>query len=248
MIVIKDLSFSYDGNKPLFENLNIKIPKGKFITIIGPNGCGKSTLLRLISKELKYNSGDIIISEKKLLDIKTLELAQKLAFSRQKTSENLSFTCLDYVLLGRRPYKEQFEDFNKNDLKIVEKNLKITDSISFINKNLNQISGGEFQRISFAKILTQNTPLILLDESFSAMDINYKVLSLKILKEKVREGKTILCVMHDINLAYKYSDHIIMLKEGKVYNYGKPDSILNTSSIKEVFEIEVEKIEKKGFL
>lgn len=246
MIDIKSMTFSYD-NKNIFEDFNLHIPRNKFISIIGPNGCGKSTLLKLISKELKQSSGEIYVDNKNIQELKPIDFAKILSFNRQQVSNIFPFTCLDYVMLGRRPYKNQFEDYNLNDFNLVEKYLKETFTYEFLEKKLNQVSGGELQRINLAKILIQETEIILLDESFSAMDLYYTVSNLNLLKKTVKKNVTIVCVMHDLNLVYQYSDHIILLNHGEVYKSGKPDDVLTVETIKDVYKIDVEKIENKGF-
>jgi len=247
MITIKDLEFKY-GQKMLFENLSVDIPKGKFVSIIGPNGCGKSTLLKLINNELDYQQGQVLIEGVDSKDLSPLERAKLLAFNRQNVNQVFPFTCLDYVLMGRRPHKGHFEDYHQNDLKIVENAFNETDTLGFIEKKLNEISGGELQRINLAKVLTQNTSYLLLDESFSAMDIYYKIKSLELLKKKVTSDRCIICVMHDLNLVYQYSDYVILMKEGKVYAQGMPNEVLNEGTIKAVYGILVEYIKNKGFL
>ncbi len=246
MIEIKNLSFSYN-NKVIFDKLSVNIPKGKFVSIIGPNGCGKSTLLKLINNDLNYKQGEILIDGNVSTSLSPLDKSKLLAFNRQLSSQVFPFSCLDYVLMGRRPYKNRFEDYNKEDIFIVESVLKKTNTESFINKKLNEISGGELQRINFAKILVQNTPYIFLDESFSAMDVFYKIESLNTLKNEYSD-KTIVCVMHDLNLVYTYSDYVILLDNGKVFKAGTPQEVLTEGNINIVYKIEVDYIDGKGFL
>ncbi|MBI9014479.1 MAG: ABC transporter ATP-binding protein [Clostridiales bacterium] len=247
MISIKNLKFKYD-QKLLFEGLSVDIPKGKFVSIIGPNGCGKSTLLKVINNELSYMQGQILIEGVDSMNMSPLERAKLLAFNRQTVNQVFPFTCLDYVLMGRRPHKGHFEDYTQNDLEIVENAFAETDTLNFIEKKLDEISGGELQRINLAKVLTQNTSYLLLDESFSAMDIYYKIKSLELLKKKMTQDRCILCVMHDLNLVYQFSDYVILMKEGKIYAEGMPDEVLTESTIKAVYGIHVEYIKNKGFL
>lgn len=245
MISIKDLSFSYH-KKSVLKNISVDIPSGMFVSIIGPNGCGKSTLLKLIAKDLDYQQGQIMINDIDSQGYSTNEYSRLLAFNRQHLEGIYPFTCLDYVLLGRRPYKAQFEDYSSEDLQITENILKLTDTTDFIEKHLNQISGGELQRINLAKSLIQDTPYLLLDESFSAMDIYHTVQCLNLLKRKI--DKSVICVMHDLNLVYKYSDYVIMLNDGEVVQAGEPKEVLTESAIRAVYGIDVEYIENKGFI
>ncbi|MCH4888257.1 ABC transporter ATP-binding protein [Acidaminobacter sp. JC074] len=245
MIEIKNLFFSY-GKKTIFESLDLVIPESQFVSIIGPNGCGKSTLLKLLSNDLDYQRGQIHIEGKAQGDYSTGEFSRLLSFNRQDVNGIFPFTCLDYVLMGRRPYKTHFEDFTKDDLNLVEKFLKMTDTEDFIHASLNEVSGGELQRINLAKCLVQDTPYLLLDESFSAMDIYHTIKSLNMLKGL--SDKNIICVMHDLNLVYQYSDHVILLKDGKVYAEGIPKEVLTEDAIKAVYGISMEYIENKGYI
>ena len=196
MIDIKNLCFSY-GKKEIFDDLSLKIPNKQFVSIIGPNGCGKSTLLKLIGRDLDYKQGLIKFEGKALGDYSTKDYSKKLAFNRQHVNGLFPFTCLDYVLLGRRPYKDHFEDYTGDDLNKVEEVLRLTDTLEFVDKKLNEVSGGELQRINLAKNLVQETPYLLLDESFSAMDVFHTVNALNMLKRKTNNGLSVLCVMHD---------------------------------------------------
>jgi|LGVE01.1.fsa_nt_gb iron complex transport system ATP-binding protein len=247
MISIKNLSFNY-GKQVIFDQLNLDIPSNSFVSIIGPNGCGKSTLLKLIGRDLNYKQGKIEIEGKSLCDYSTKDYSKLTAFNRQQVIGLFPFTCLDYLLMGRRPYHEQFEDYDTDDLQLVESVLKMTDTTSFIEKKLNEISGGELQRINLAKIFIQDTPIMLLDESFSAMDIYHTIESLQMLKSKVTNNKSVICVMHDLNLVYQYSDFVILLKNGKVHTTGAPTEVLSEYTIKEVYGINVEYIKNKGFI
>lgn len=244
MIEINKLNFSYK-NKTIFSDFNLSIPSG-FVSIIGPNGCGKSTLLKLLSKDLDYKSGEISIDGKTFEDYQTKDFSKLLAFNRQQMTGVFPFTCLDFVLMGRRPYKENFEDYTKEDLTLVEETLGRTETMDFIHKKLNEISGGELQRINLAKIMVQDTKYMLLDESFSAMDVFYTIQSLNLLKKM--KSKNIICVMHDLNLVYQYSDYVILLKEGHVYKKGSPKEVMTEEVIKAVYGIDVDYIENKGFI
>jgi len=247
MISIHDLSFSY-GKKLIFNGLTLDIPKGQFVSIIGPNGCGKSTLLKLIGGDIDYQQGYISIEGKSLGEYSTIEISKKLAFNRQNMNGLFPFTCLDYLLMGRRPHKKQFEDYTQDDFEKVEHVLKQTDTQNFLPKKLNEISGGELQRINVAKSLIQDTPYLLLDESFSAMDIYHTIGTLNLLKKLTQSGKTIVCVMHDLNLVYQFSDYVILFKQGKIYDTGAPNDVLKEKSIKDVYGIDVDYIDNRGFI
>lgn len=247
MIKIQDLTFSY-GQKQLFHNFNLEVPSDQFVAIIGPNGCGKSTLLKLISYEINNQQGELLIEGKALRDYSTKELALTLAYNRQHVEGIFPFTCLDYVMMGRRPHKQDFEDYSMEDYLKVEAYMKETDTLEFLEKKLTDISGGERQRVSLAKHLVQETPYLLLDESFSAMDIHHKLKSLRLLKEMSSSKKLIVCVMHDLNLVYQYSDYVIVLDKGRLIDHGQTKNVLTEELIHHVFGIHVEHIPEKGFI
>jgi iron complex transport system ATP-binding protein len=253
MIKLDNVTYSYNKSQSLFNNINLEIKGGKFITILGPNGCGKSTLLKLISGQIEAKKGSVLhFIDDDYVDICSREpkqLAKHFSFISQRNSNIFPYTCFDFVLLGRRPYRDLFEDYSNEDFSIVEHIMKKTDTFQFANKKLSQISGGESQRIIFAKALAQKTKLLILDEAFSAMDIKYRIKCLDYLKELVKEdNNTVISVMHDMNLAYKYSDYIFLLNHGEIHKEGVPDTVLNIDIIKEVYGITVEKVYNKGFI
>ncbi|KDR96501.1 iron complex transport system ATP-binding protein [Peptoclostridium litorale DSM 5388] len=247
MISVKNLSFSY-GKKALFENLNINLQKGQFISLLGPNGCGKSTLLNLISGHLSPKLGSISIDGESVHRLGDIEKAKKFTFVRQHQGNVFPYLCMDYVLLGRRPYKSSFEDFTDEDFTAAQGAMEKARVLDFAGNHLHELSGGELQRVVFAKALAQHTQYIFLDEPFSAMDIFYSIHCLGELRKKVRdENATVVCVMHDINLALQCSDCVVLLDRGKVYSAGPAGDLLTPDSIRDVYGIQVDKINDRGF-
>lgn len=247
MISVEKLSFSY-GKKSIFENLDIKLQKGQFISLLGPNGCGKSTLLNLMSGHLSPGLGNISIDGDNVHTLDDIEKARKFTFVRQQQGNIFPYLCMDYVLLGRRPYKNSFEDFTDEDFTLAQIAMEKAHVLDFAGKHLHELSGGELQRVVFAKSLAQQTQYIFLDEPFSAMDIFYSIHCLGELRKKVRdENATVVCVMHDINLALQHSDYVVLLSRGKVHSAGPAGAVLTPDSIKDVYGIHVDKIEDRGF-
>ncbi len=245
MITIKNLTFAYAG-RPIIDNLSVDINTNSFTSIIGPNGCGKTTLLKIIAAELDYLQGSIAIDEWDNKALTAQRRAKLLAFNRQQSDRLFPFSCLDYVLMGRRPHRKRFEDYNQDDLRIVESAMQQTNTLGFVDKKLDEISGGELQRVNLARSLAQETPYLFCDESFSAMDIAYKHQMMALLK-KMTTTKTVVSVLHDINLAYTYSDYVIVMQRGKVVAAGIPDEVLTVEQIKSVFDIAVEHVKGKGY-
>ncbi|RKD21475.1 iron complex transport system ATP-binding protein [Caminicella sporogenes DSM 14501] len=251
MFDIQNITFGY-GKFNIFENLSFKIDredKGKFISIIGPNGCGKTTLLNILTGELKPKKGKIFYRQRDLSSYTIKELSKKIAVVRQRTNISFPFTCFDIVMMGRNPYRERLNEPTDEDIDIVVSFMKKTDTYKFMNSLVTEISGGEYQRVMLARALSQSPEILLLDEAFSAMDIAYKVKSLKLLKQVIREKNiTVLSIMHDLNLVYKFSDKVCVISNGKVVRYGDSKKVLDQDLIKKVFAVDVELIEGKGFL
>lgn len=248
MIQISDLSYAY-GRKPLFDAVSLELDPGQFISILGPNGCGKSTLLNLITGYLTPTTGRVAISGHQIHAMKDLQRAQLFTMVRQQQGNLFPYRCADYILLGRRPHRHMLEDYTEEDIRIAEAVMATTFTEPFSEKLLHELSGGEFQRVVFAKALAQQTAYLFLDEAFSAMDIYHTIKCMDILKQMVRSQQaTVVCVMHDMNMAYRYSDSIVLMKEGSVVGAGKPKDVLTETSIKAVYGIDVEYIKNKGFL
>lgn len=247
MFEIENLNFSY-GEKKILHDVSFELKEGSFISIIGPNGSGKTTLINLINGINIAYVGNIKYLNKNLLEYSVEEKAKNFSIISQKSGIDFPFTCMEIVMMGRNPYKNRLNSLSEKDLKIVVDVMKKTDTFKFANSLITEISGGELQRIILARALAQNPGVLFLDEAFSAMDISYKVNAIKLIKRLVKEeGLTVVSVMHDINIAYNFSDEVCVLKEGKLQGFGKPQDFITESFIYNVFDIEVEKIGNKGF-
>ncbi|WFD09887.1 ABC transporter ATP-binding protein [Tepidibacter hydrothermalis] len=248
MIKVEGVSFKYN-EKSILNNISLDIDKGKFLSIIGPNGSGKTTLLNLLTGYLSNHKGIIQYKGKNISDYRVEELSQNFAIINQKGDIKFPFTCLEIVMMGRKPFLKRINKLSQIDKKIVYKAMETTDTLKFANSLVTKISGGEFQRVMIAKALTQDPKVLFLDEAFSAMDISQKIKCLKLIKRLVEtKNLTVISVIHDLNLAYMFSDEVCVLKEGKVVAKGQTKDVMTTDFIAHVFDIEVDQIEDKGFL
>ena len=236
---VKNLSFNY-GKKIILKDISLNIEKGKFVSIIGPNGSGKSTLLKNLNHIHKPKSGKIQLEELDIKKIKPRELAMKIALVPQNTIIDYEFTVEDIVLMGRHPYKGRFQKEDENDYIIVNQAMEMTNTLHLKDRIITEISGGERQRVIIAKALAQNPAIILLDEPTSHLDINHQIEILNLLRKLNQDkGTTIIVVIHDINLAARYSDKIVILNEGKIVDVGSPDDVITKKNIESIYNIDV---------
>jgi cobalamin transport system ATP-binding protein len=234
---IKALSFGYSNNL-ILKNISFEVEEGEFVSIIGPNGSGKSTLLKCITNINKPKSGDVFIEGIKINDHKTKELAKKVAVVPQDTFIDFDFTVFDTVLMGRSPYISRFERETEEDFRITKEALKLTDTLGLRDRKISELSGGERQRVIIARALAQQPDIILLDEPTSHLDINHQMEVLNFLKELNKQNKmTLLIVIHDINLAARYSDKLVLLKDGEILDIGTPEDVITSENMEKAYEM-----------
>ncbi len=244
-IQIKDLEFSYSDDKVL-KGINLNILPGECLSILGPNGTGKSTLIKCIDGLLKPQKGDIKIDGQNIKDLRREQIAKKLGYVPQSSASLFPLKVFDMVLLGRSPHitwKSTKTDQNK-----VLKALKMLNIENLAMKNFNEISGGQQQKVIIARALAQETDILLLDEATSNLDIRHQLEVMDIIRKLVDNlGISAVMIVHDLNIAARYSDKIIILNEGKVAVSGKPEDVLTKDNITSTYgvEVSVSKIDNK---
>lgn len=239
MLDVKDICCNY-GNTRVLENINFKADAGECIGIIGPNGSGKSTLLKTLSKILKPASGKIILCDQELDRISRRELAKKLGVVPQDTSVDFEFTCMEVVLMGRNPHLRRFEIEGKKDYDIVHASMELTNTLHLKDRPISELSGGERQRIIIARALAQEPSVLLLDEPISHLDINHQIEILDLIEKlKKEKGIVVITVLHDLNLAARYCDRLILLHNSRILKAGNPEEVLTQEAIQEAFHAKV---------
>lgn len=234
MIKVEKLSYKIDEVK-ILEDISLEVCKNKFIGIIGANGCGKSTLLKNIYGVLKNHEGVVKIENIDTKNLTPKELAKQIAVLSQKQGINFDFTVKEIVEMGR--YIHQKSIFDRKNEKIVDEAIKKVGLINFKDRSLLSLSGGEIQRVFIARAIAQDSEIFILDEPTNHLDIKYQLETMKIIKEM---GKTVLAVIHDMNIASMYCDYIYAMKNGKIVAEGKITDIFTKGKIKDIFDIECE--------
>jgi len=237
---IKNVTFSYDNVTNRLKSVSSEIEIGKITTIIGPNGCGKSTLLSVMSRNHAPSSGEVILDGKAISEYKPKEFARKLAVVHQQNEAPADITVEKLISFGRMPYKNIFSPQTDEDREAIERALVCTNLQSKRDKPIYALSGGERQRVWIAMTLAQNTPMIFLDEPTTYLDIYYQLEILELVKELNEVyGLTIVMVLHDINQAIRYSDHIIVMKDGEIVTKGNPNDVITEEMVKAIYGVDV---------
>lgn len=232
------LSLGY-GDKTIIKNIDLDIPEGKVTTLIGANGCGKSTLLRSMARLLKPQSGSVLLDGKEVFTSSTREIAKRLAILPQSPVAPEGMSVLQLVRQGRYPHQSWLKQWSEEDERCVKEALEATSMSEFAERTVDSLSGGQRQRAWIAMTLAQNTPVILLDEPTTYLDLSHQIDILDLLFDLNRSsGRTVVMVLHDLNLACRYADNIVAVKDGEVYAHGAPEDVITSELVKEVFHLE----------
>jgi iron complex transport system ATP-binding protein len=237
-IEVKNLCFAYKAQSEILKNISFGLAQGSFLAIAGPNGAGKTTLLNLLSGLLKPTSGSIKIDDAPLQSYSIKQLAKKIAVVRQEFVPVFEFSASQVVSMARTPYLGALAFETDADKEAVADAFEMTDTARFAERPLNHLSGGERQLIFIARALAQQTPILLLDEPTSFLDMKHQVGIYDLLKKmQIEKQKTIVAITHDINLAAQYSDATLLLAADGTYKFGPTRDVLTTERIENVFGV-----------
>ena len=240
MIKTKNIYFSY-GNTQTLSDVSLEFSLGKMYGIIGPNGSGKSTLLKLLANQLKLNKGEILIDETSIQNYTRVNFAKKIWYMSQHMSK-YQITVKDFVSFGRFPHLTLSKKLTEQDFEIVTKKLHVTNTEHLSDKLVCNLSGGEQRRALIAMVLTQDTPYILLDEPTSSLDISSKFEFFEKFKSLSESGRCVVTVVHDISMALRFCDTIILLNDGKVISVDSPREIVKSGDINKIFNVTCKQI------
>lgn len=235
---MENLASGYEQVR-VFEGLNLTIEEGKVTTIIGPNGCGKSTLLKTIGRILKKQQGTVYLQEQNMQNLSTKDIAKKLAILSQTPIAPGQLKVEELIAYGRYPHRNNVNRLTNKDEEMIEWALTVTNTMEYRNRELAQLSGGQRQRVWLAMALAQETNILLLDEPTTYLDMAHQLEVLNIVKSlNEQHSCTIVMVLHDINHAARYSDHLIAMRNGIIMQTGTPQEILSAEVMRKVFNID----------
>lgn len=241
VIQVTDLKFSVQ-NRNILEGVSLTVEEGEFVGIIGPNGSGKSTLLKNIYKVLTPKSGTIKLKGREIIKMSNRATSAQLAVVAQEDSSNFDFTVKEVVSMARYHKKKMLETLDKEDDKIIANAIEAVGMTAFINQSFLELSGGEKQRVLFARALAQQTEIVILDEPTNHLDIGSQVSLLRLMKNS---GKSVLAALHDLAMASNYCDRIYVIDKGHIICQGPPRQIITDSLINKLYGIEAEVFEYK---
>lgn len=237
-ISTEHLAVSYEDHLVVRE-LDMQIPQGKITTIIGPNGCGKSTVLKAVGRLLKPRGGAVYLNGADICRLSTKEVAQKMAVLPQSPQAPAGLTVGELVAYGRYPHQRGFGTLKSEDKEIIRWALEVTRLAECETTAVDCLSGGQRQRVWIAMALAQQTDLILLDEPTTYLDLSYQLEVLELLYRLNREqGRTIVMVLHDLNLAARFADYMIAIRGGEVICHGKPEEVMTAQVLRNTFQID----------
>ncbi|MBE9079863.1 ABC transporter ATP-binding protein [Romeria aff. gracilis LEGE 07310] len=237
-LTTRKLTLAYDGNV-IIQGLDLAIPQGQMTTLVGPNGCGKSTLLRGLARLLKPKGGTVYLEGDAIAHLPTKTLAKRLGILPQSPAAPEGLTVRELVAQGRYPHQNWLQQWSQQDEIKVEQAIATTRLLDFANRPLDTLSGGQRQRAWIAMALAQDTETLLLDEPTTYLDLAHQIEVLDLLYHlNQNAGRTVIMVLHDLNMACRYSHHLIALREGSVIAQGSPQTVVTEVLVKQVFDLD----------
>ena len=243
LLVASGLSAGYD-NKDILHGLDLEVPPGKITVIVGANACGKSTFLRTLARLISPSQGQVLLDGKSIHRIPSRDLARTLGLLPQSPIAPEGITVADLVSRGRHPHQSLFSRWTRKDDEAVDSALVATKTFDLAERPIDELSGGQRQRVWIAMALAQQTDILLLDEPTTFLDINHQIEVLDLLTDLNRmRGTTVVMVLHDLNLAARYADHLVAIADGRVHISGRPEDVLTEETVRDVFGLDSRVIE-----
>ncbi len=235
VLAVEDLSYGINDVQ-ILKNISLKVKKGEFIGLIGPNGAGKTTLLKCING-INRAAGEISLGDNPLRVLNSKSIAKKIALMHQNVDINYPFPALNIVMMGRYPHLKRLQAESKEDYKVARESMEYTDTIKLENQPITEVSGGERQRVLFAKILAQETEIMLLDEPTASLDITHQEQIFRYSGELSYKGKTVIAAVHDLKIAARYCSRLILMKEGHIIADGCPEEVITSENLSKAYDV-----------
>ncbi|GAA1007090.1 ABC transporter ATP-binding protein [Nocardiopsis tropica] len=226
------------GQVTVLDDLSLDIPTGLVTTIIGPNGCGKSTLLRTLARLIKPSSGQVVLDGTDIATMKTKQVATTMGLLPQSPTAPEGLTVADLVARGRHPHQSWLRQWSSDDADVVDAALSQTGVRDLADRPVDSLSGGQRQRVWISMTLAQGTDLLLLDEPTTYLDLSHALDVLDLVDELSGQGRTVVMVLHDLNLAIRYSDHLVAMRDGAIVAQGAPQDIISEEMLADVFGLQ----------
>ncbi len=231
LIVAINISFAY-GSRRVLENVSLAVAAGEFVGLIGANGSGKTTLLRILLGLLAADSGEVILGGDSIKNLTRQAIARRATLVPQDTRIDFDFSAREIVAMGRNPYLGRFTPEQPSDRAAISEAMRATETEIFANRAVTELSGGERQRVAIARAVAQDAPLVVLDEPTSNLDLSHQFDALRLIKNLTRgKGKAALAAIHDLSLAARFCDRLLLLSNGQIAANGEPAAVLTESNL-----------------
>ncbi|WP_267639331.1 ATP-binding cassette domain-containing protein [Haloarchaeobius amylolyticus] len=237
MISVADVTVAY-GDATVLDSVSLSVDAGTFVGLVGPNGAGKTTLLRTMSAALAPETGSITVCGEDVQALSAKAASRQVAVVPQDTTVSFSFPVRDLVAMGRTPHRSRFTTARPEDHRAIDDAIERVGIADLADRPVDELSGGERQKVAIARALAQETPVLLLDEPTASLDVNHQIETLELVRELVADGKTAVAAIHDLSLAARYCDELALLAGGDIVASGEPDSVLTRPRLRESFDAE----------
>ncbi|WP_207950063.1 ABC transporter ATP-binding protein [Nocardioides ochotonae] len=235
-LLTRDLTTGYAGRE-ILHGVDLEIPDGLMTVIVGPNACGKSTLLRSLARMLAPTGGEVLLDGTAIDRLPAKEVARRLGLLPQSATAPSGMSVADLVARGRYPHQGLWRQWSREDERAVEDAMRAADVADLRDRAVDELSGGQRQRVWLALALAQETPLLLLDEPTTYLDIAHQVEVLELARRLRREGRTVVAVLHELHLAFRYAEHLVVMRDGAVVATGDPREVVTAALVEEVYDL-----------